>query len=250
MELTPVEIGLIPVIVAALLGPLLFDKVERNIEAFLLMMGVCAVIVSRSWHIGLMEDAAREPIVIGTVLSVLLAGLIIHYWRPQSLHCIDEILSYGITMKVIFLEIVVVLGLSAAIISPILSFFVLVEVVTHLPIGRRTRANLTILACLSIILGAGLSLMQEPSSAIAVMKMQEALPSANPLPLELQSLYIPCIVALGIISIFFAGEKVNALKTGISEGAAAFRSGAIWSARVCMFAGALLLVGVAFGVGF
>ncbi len=250
MELTPVEIGLIPIIVAVLLGPLLFDKVERNIEAFLLMMGVCAVIISRSWHIGLVEDAAREPIVIGTVLSVLVAGLIIHYYRPESLRFIDEILSDKITMKVVFLEIVVVLGLSAAIITPMLPLFVLVEVATHLPIGRRTQANLTILACLSIILGAALFLLEDPNSAIAVTKMQGALPSADVLQLELQSLCIPCILALGIISMFFAGEKVNALKKGTSEIVPALKSGAIWSARVCMFVGSLLLVGIAFRVGF
>jgi predicted cation transporter len=250
MELTPVEIGLIPIIMVVLLGPIFVKKIEHNLEAFLFLMGACAVAISRSWHIGFVEEAVQEPVVIGIVLSVLVAGLIVHYFRPHFLRWINDLLLDEITMKVIFLEIVVVLGLSAVIISPILPFFVLVEVVNHLPLLRRTRASLMILASLSIFLGAALALVEEPYSTIAVTKMQGALPSANFLPLELQSLYIPCILVLGLISMFLTAKNVNALETQTSEAAPAFKSGAIWSARVCMFVGALLLVGLAFGVNF
>lgn len=250
MELVPVEIGLIPIIVAVLLGPFFIKKIEHNLEAFLFLMGACAIAVSRSWHIGLVEDAVQEPVVIGTMLSVLVAGLIVHYYRPHFLRWINDNLLDGITMKVIFLEIVVVLGLSAAIITPILPFFALVEVVNHLPIQRKTRASLTLFASLSIVLGAALALVEEPYATIAAVKMQGTLSSANFLPLELQNLYIPCIVILGLISMFFIGEKVNTLETQIQEAAPAFKSGAILSARVCMFVGALLLVGIAFGVSF
>ena len=144
MELIPVEIGLIPIFVAVLLGPLLIKRIERNLEAFLFLMGVCAVAVSRSWHIGIVEEAVQEPVVVGIVLSVLLVGLIAHYIRPNFLQSINDILLDRITMKVIFLEIVVVLGLLAAIITPILAFFVLVEAVNHLPLTRKTRAKITI----------------------------------------------------------------------------------------------------------
>ncbi|MHB8120165.1 MAG: DUF1646 family protein [Methanothrix sp.] len=244
-----VEIGLIPIFVAVLLGPLLVERIERNLEAFLFLMGVCAVAVSRSWHIGIVEEAAQEPVVIGIVLSMLLAGLIAHYIRPNFLRSINDMLLDRITMKVIFLEIVVVLGLLAAIITPILSFFVLVEAVNHLPLTRRTRAKITIFGCLSIFLGAALALVDGPSSAIAITKMQGALPSQGFLPLELQSLYIILsILVLGLISMFFAEEKVNAMEKRTYEKVFAHKSIAIWSARVCMFTGALLLIGVAFGV--
>jgi predicted cation transporter len=244
-----VEIGLIPIFVAVLLGPLLIKRIENNLEAFLFLMGVCAVAVSRSWHIGIVEEAVQEPVVVGIVLSVLLAGLIAHYTRPDFLRSINDILLDRFTMKVIFLEIVVVLGLLTAIITPILSFFVLVEAVNHLPLTRRTRAKITALGCLSIFLGAALALVEGPSSAIAVTKMQGALPSQAFLPLELQSLYIILsILALGLIGMFFAGEKVNAIEKRTCENVSAHKCIAIWSARVCMFTGALLLIGVAFGV--
>ena len=249
MELIPVEIGLIPIFVAVLLGPLLIKKIEHNLEAFLFLMGVCAVAVSRSWHIGIVEEAVQEPAVIGIVLSVLVAGLIAHYIKPDFLRSINDILLDRITMKVIFLEIVVVLGLLTAIVTPILSFFVLVEAVNHLPLTRKTRAKMTIFGCLSIFLGATLALADGPSSSIAITKMQGALPSQGFLPLELQSLYIILsILALGLIGMFFAGEKVNAIEKRTCEKASAHKCIAIWSARVCMFTGALLLIGVAFGV--
>jgi predicted cation transporter len=249
MELIPVEIGLIPIFVAVLLGPLLIKRIERNLEAFLFLMGICAVAVSRSWHIDIVEEAVQEPVVIGIVLSVLLTGLIAHYIRPKFLRSINDMLLDRITMKVIFLEIVVVLGLLAAIITPILSFFVLVEAVNHLPLTRKTRAKITILGCLSIVLGAALALVDGPSSAIAITKMQGALPSQGFLPLELQSLYIILsILVLGLISMFFAEGKVNAMEKQTCKKVSAHKSIAIWGARVCMFTGALLLIGVAFGV--
>jgi predicted cation transporter len=249
MELIPVEIGLIPIFVVVLLGPLMIKRIERNIEAFLFLMAVCAVAISRSWHIGIVEDAIQEPVVVGIVLSVLLAGLIAHYIRPNFLRSINDILLDKVTMKVIFLEIVVVLGLLAAIITPVLSFFMLVEAVNHLPLTRKARASITVLGCLSIFLGAALAMVEGPSSAIAATKMQGALPSAGFLPLELQGLYIfLSILALGLISIFFAKEKVNAMEMQTNKRVSVHKSIAIWGARVCMFTGALLLVGVAFGV--
>jgi hypothetical protein len=79
--------------------------------------------------------------------------------------------------------------------------------------------------------------------------MQGALPSQGFLPLELQSLYIILsILVLGLISMFFAEDKANARKMQAYEKVSAHKSIAIWSARVCMFTGALLLVGVACGV--
>jgi hypothetical protein len=123
--------------------------------------------------------------------------------------------------------------------------------VNHLPLTRRTRANITVLGCLSIFLGAALALIEGPSSTIAFAKMQGALPSEGFLPLELQSLYIILsILVLGLVSIFFAENNVNVMEKPTNEKVSAHKSIAIWSARVCMFTGALLLVGVAYAVNF
>jgi len=38
-------------------GPFFIKRVERNLEAFLFLMSACAVALSRTWHIGLVEEA-------------------------------------------------------------------------------------------------------------------------------------------------------------------------------------------------
>ncbi|MEI2761090.1 DUF1646 family protein, partial [Methanothrix soehngenii] len=58
-----VEIGLIPIFLAVLLGPLLIKRIEQNLEMFLLLMSICAVAISRSWYIGIVEEAIQEPLV-------------------------------------------------------------------------------------------------------------------------------------------------------------------------------------------
>jgi hypothetical protein len=47
---------------------------------------------------------------------------------------------------------------------------------------------------------------------------------------------------------FFAEENINSIRKQAYGKASAHKRIAIWSARVCMFTGALLLIGVAFGV--
>ena len=79
--------------------------------------------------------------------------------------------------------------------------------------------------------------------------MQGELPSQGFLPLELQSLYIILsILAFGLIAMFFAEENINSIRKQAYGKASTHKRIAIWSARVCMFTGALLLIGVAFGV--
>ena len=244
------ESGLLVILVAVLIGPFIAKKIEQNFEAYLLLMSLCAVALSRSWRLDIVEETVREPLLVSAVLIVLLAGAILRYRRPHF-EGLNHYLLDGTTLKIIFFEIVVVLGLFASILTPILPFFVLMEVVNHLPLTRKTRAKLTILACISVCLGAVMALVEEPYSTLAVMKMQGALPSASFLPLELQNLYLTLfIMALGLTSMFLAGEKSTAMEISASEDGAPLKNAAIWSIRACMFAAATLLVGVSFGVNF
>ena len=250
MGLSLVELGLLVILVAVLIGPFIAKKIEQNFEAYLLLMSLCAVALSRSWRLDIVEEAVSEPLLVSAVLIILLAGAILRYRRPHF-EGLNHYLQDGTTLKVIFFEIVVVLGLLASILTPILLFFVLMEVVNHLPLKRKTQARLTILACISICLGAIMALVEEPYSTLAVMKMQGALPSANFLPLEMQNLYLMLfILVLGLTSMFLVGEKVTDMEIPASEDGAPLITAAIWSVRVCMFAAAILLVGVSFGVNF
>lgn len=249
MWLMPAEAGLVPIFVAVLLGPLFIKRIERNIEAFLLFMGSCAIVISGSWHIGLVEDAVRQPLVVGIVLAGLVAGMIAHHRRMHLSHAISSLLSDPIAVKVMALEVVVVSGLSAIIVTPALPFFMLVEAVNHLPLVRRNRAAISLLGGMSILFGALLAPVDGLGSTIASAKMQGALPSADIVSLGLQNLYLMAgILVLGLVGLLLVGEEVRIKVVQPMEKSVATRSMAIWSARVCMFAGALLLIGVAYGV--
>jgi len=249
MGLISVEYGLTAVLAAVLLGPLLVQRIQRNLEAFLFLMGGCAAAISQSWHIVMIEEAIQEQVVVGIMLSVIAAGLLAHYGKPDLWQSINSILLDTISLKVIFLEIVVVLGLLAAIITPILSLFLLVEAVNHLPIHRRTRTLMTISGCISILMGAALSLAEEPSSAMAGMKVHGMLPYAGPLPHEVQSLYlIFAILAVGLASTFISKAESTSLEGAGLVKASSCRKIALSSARACLFVVSLLLIGVAFGV--
>ena len=74
-------------------------------------------------------------------------------------------------LKTSLAAIVVVLGLFAWTISPILAFLALLGVVGLLPIERRVRTSLVIIGCISIGIGAALATMDLPLSQIAALKL-------------------------------------------------------------------------------
>lgn len=245
MELPLVELGLFIILMAVLIGPFIAKKVEQNFEAFLLLMSLCAVAISRSGQLSLVEEIVREPLLVGLILSILLIGAILRYHGPHFYGNNASFLA-RITLKVTFFEIVVVLGLSASIITPILPFFVLAEVANLLPLERRSKAVLTALTCVSIVLGVALTLTGEPLSAIAGIKMQDS--GNSLLPLDLLSPYLMLwILLVGLISTFCAGEKMALREIPVSGGVISFKNMAFLGTRACLFVGALMIAGVAFG---
>jgi predicted cation transporter len=81
----------------------------------------------------------------------------------------------GAFLKVVVSVIIVVLGLSAWILTPILPLLVLIGAVRLLPVKGRARTGLLLIGCLSIGLGAALSTADLPSSHIATLKLMGSL---------------------------------------------------------------------------
>jgi len=92
--------------------------------------------------------------------------------QQMTLTHVKGFLFKGATLKALLATMVVVLGLFAWFLSPILAFLVLIGVVGLLPIERRARASLLIIGCLSIGLGAALATADLPISQIAALKLQ------------------------------------------------------------------------------
>ncbi len=88
-EVTLVDIGLFAIFLIVLIAPFKVKMVEKNLEAFLFVMGAAAVTITSKWFVDgalnmeLISTAAEEPIIKGIVPAVLVAGLIFFYGQKQ-----------------------------------------------------------------------------------------------------------------------------------------------------------------------
>lgn len=106
---------------------------------------------------------------IGMMLAAPLGGAF--FRRVSNLNRIEISFLERTPLKVVVSLIVVLLGLSAFVLTPILPFLALIGIAMLLPLERRARTSLVIIGCLSIGLGAALSTADLPSSEIATQKL-------------------------------------------------------------------------------
>jgi predicted cation transporter len=106
-----------------------------------------------------------------------------------------------IPLNVMGTMIIVVLGLSATLITPILPLFALGAIAVFLPFGRWATIKFLMVGALSITLGA-LTTVDLPLSLITTMRLEGSLFTTT--YLEMLDLYsIFGIAAIGILSLFF-----------------------------------------------
>ncbi|MCL4514042.1 MAG: DUF1646 domain-containing protein [Firmicutes bacterium] len=204
-------IGLTIVLLLVLTLPFLFKQVEHNLEVFLFVMGLAAALISGVLGLKLAEKALVEPILLTT--AVFVAGILFKFSQKKIKGWIGRILKH-ISFKVFVFLLVVILGLLSSVITAIIASLVLVEVVNALPISRKQKINLDIIACFSIGLGAALTPIGEPLATIAISKMEQNFTFLLTL---LGPSIIPGIVGLGILGAFFVkqdGAPAAARETG------------------------------------
>ncbi len=247
MQTTLTEIGLFIVFLIVLAAPFLSKCVERNLEAFLFLMGIGAVTLAGAWHRELIEEAIKEPIVKGIVPAVLIAGWLFHYGRRASDRAMVW-LTQRTPLPVMVFIFIVVLGLGSSVITAIIAALLLVELVNDLPIPRQAIVQVTIVACFSIGLGAALTPIGEPLSTIAIAKLQGEPYHAGFLFLfNLLGVYVIVgVLAMGIVGAWLtrrAVQEQHQIQTDVVE-----RSSEIWTRtlRVYVFVAALILLGGGF----
>lgn len=262
--ITPVDIGLFAVVLIVLLGPFLVKKIEHNLEAFLFAMGVLAVTIAGfenkdsllalgysheqiahvGWNLPLVEEAIMEPIVKGIVPAVLVAGLIFHYGRSYAQNAMTAILS-KVSLKVIIFLVVVILGLASSIITAIIASLLLVELMNCMPLDRKTKINLVIIACFSIGLGAVLTPVGEPLSTIAITKLQGPPYNAGFFFLfnQLAVYIIPGVIAMGLLAVLFTSKKGAGECLVTTEETETLKDVVMRAVKVYIFVMALLLLG-------
>ncbi|HOA67696.1 MAG TPA: DUF1646 family protein [Methanosarcina thermophila] len=224
--------GFLIIFLAVLLGPFKIHVIEENLEVFLFVCGIAAMTISgfveipgteTGWRMEIIEEALTSPLHVGEIAGiwigifqiVLIVGLIIYKWH-EPIHKVIRKLTDILSVKILGFLLIVVLGLSSSIMSAILASIILVEVVNAMPISRKSKIDLTIIACFSIGLGAALTPLGEPLSTIAVSKL-----SGEPYHADFMFLFnmlgkyiIPGILAYGIVGMFFLG-KVDMKDSGI-----------------------------------
>jgi len=260
----PVDIGLIIIVLAVLIGPFASKKIEHNLEVFLFAMGVFAVTIASfytvdvlealgyteqqmelvGWNMEIIIEAIKEPIYKGIVPAVLIAGLIFFYGRSYAQNAMTSI-TKKVPVKIIVFLIVFILGLLSSVITAIIASLLLVELMNCIPFDRKTKINVIIIACFSIGLGAVLTPIGEPLSTIAITKLQGPPYYADFFYLfnQLAFYIIPGCLAMALLAMFFVGKKGLQEGAVVEDDAGTLRDVGVRALKVYVFVMALLLLG-------
>jgi predicted cation transporter len=243
--------GLLGILILVLVLPFAFKKVEENLEVFLLVMGLCASLISKQLSPELLLKALEEPVKI--TLAVLIAGLLFNFLHGKIKLAVNKILHILSLRTFVFL-VTLILGLISSVITAIIASLVLVEIVTALDIERKTKIQINIIACFAIGLGAALTPIGEPLSTIAISKMNEDFWYLVHL---LGPFILPSIIALAGLNAYWVKQPAHRLQAvqinPVSEQDQILESqnketffAFIRAAKIYMFVMALLFLGEGF----
>jgi predicted cation transporter len=241
--------GLATIIVLVLTLPFLIHKVEKQLEAFLFVMGVLAVTISGLWSGHLVIDALLDPIRLKhpIVEAVLIAGLLFRIFRDRIRESVMGV-ERAVGQKFFLFLVVVVLGLLSSVITAIIASLVLAEIITGLRLDKKIEARLVIVTCFSIGLGAALTPVGEPLATIAVTKLGGEPYHAGFWFLfqKLALFVIPGVVALGIMAMFLRGKEVTYAESISESGLEQLSDVFLRAGKVYLFVMALVLLGTGF----
>ena len=249
---TAVDIGLALIFLIVLAAPFKVKLAEKNLEAFLFVMGAAAATITlgqvtrtgiHGWRPELILTAAEEPIIKGIVPAVLIAGLIFFYGKGAFKGVMNGLVK-SIPMPVLVFLIVFICGMISSVITAIITSLFLVEIVNLLPMERLNKINLVILACFSIGLGAVLTPLGEPLSTIAITKLQVAPYNANFWFLFklLGPMILLGIAICSVFAAFYVGKAGKAEVKEITE-EGGLREVVVRAVKVYVFVAALFLLG-------
>ena len=231
------------ILLAVLLLPFIFKKVEHNLEVFLFAAGLSAALVSRQMSGHLISEAVFEPIPIS--LAVLAFGLVFKWVRGHLDRLVKGLLN-TVSIPVFVFFLVLILGSLASVITAIIAALILVEIISLLHLDKKHEIKIVIIACFSIGLGAVLTPIGEPLSTIAIAKLK-IWPDVNfwylakLLGLEV----LGGVLALSFLSLFFHGKhaKQGLVATHMEE---LYSQILLRAGKVYLFVMALVFLGQGF----
>lgn len=152
------------ILLAVLAGPLLFRPVERNIEIFFFLAGGIAAAASGRVDRALIWRALSAP--IGISLAVLVFGALARVLRPALDRGLKRMINV-VSPRLFVFALTIVLGLVSSVITAVVAALVLVEALSLVSLDRESVGPSAVIACFAIGLGAALTPLGQPLSAIA-----------------------------------------------------------------------------------
>lgn len=202
-------IGLIIILLLVLFLP--FTKfIEKNLEAFLFVMGIAAVIVSQVLTWELVIEALVHPINI--TIAVLVAGLLFRWFQGPIEKGILTV-SRAMPFRLFIGLFVIILSLLSSLITAIIAAIVLVTVVSVLKLDRTSEIRLIVLACYAIGMGAVLTPIGEPLSTIVVNKLSEDFTYLFKL---VGTSVFPSVIIFGVLAAFAVKKEGVSAKTAVA----------------------------------
>jgi predicted cation transporter len=208
-------IGLAIILLMVLTLPFVVKTVEHNLEIFLCIMGLLATIVSGVLSGHLILEIFENKLIYFITLAVLVAGLIFKILKDKVKIIINSILKV-IPLRVFVFLVIVLLGILSSVITAIIAALLLVEIVSNIPVARKYKLNIVIIACFSIGLGAVLTPVGEPLATIVISKLNADFWYF----VDSVGLYVfPGMVLMGILGAFMVKADNRKLKEEAADAA-------------------------------
>jgi predicted cation transporter len=199
---------LIIILILIFVLPLIIKPIEQNLEIFLFIMGLMAAITSGILNLPFIACIFENKFMYFIVLAVLIGGCLFKISATHIKTIIYKILKKMPVELFVFL-LVLILGLLSSVITAIVAALFLAEIVNLLPLDRKAKIRVNIIACFSIGIGAVLTPIGEPLSTIVVSKLGVGFWY---MACELGYLVIPGIIVFGLIAAYFARSRKTSFK--------------------------------------
>jgi predicted cation transporter len=150
-----------------------------------------------------------------------------------------------VPLKAAAFVVVAVLGLISSIITAIIAAIFLVEIVNLMPLHRKDKIHVVIIACFAIGLGAVLTPIGEPLSTIAVVKLAGAPYHADfwYLLRHLGILIIAGVLLVALFAMFYVGRRARAHAVDVHLVEGGVTEVFVRAGKVYAFVAALFLLG-------
>ncbi|MGD0117098.1 MAG: DUF1646 family protein [Candidatus Binatus sp.] len=152
-------------VLAVLLGPILVEPIERNVELFFLIAGIVTAAVAGQFNSALVRSALREPVEL--TLAVLGFGVV---FRLLQAH-LNRIFTGAVRrfgQRWLCFGLTIVLGLLSGFITAVVAALVLAEAISLLRMDRSAEIAATVFGCFAIGIGAVMTPLGMPASTLVL----------------------------------------------------------------------------------